>query len=169
MKNTLLVLTGIFALAACGPASSNKDAGTAADSGPASACGHPGDMGNSLGVGKYCASSNDCPSTAALCSTIEASILDNPSIPATNFCLIPECDPCSPAAPQCGENAFCACYAVGECGCAPLSCMNIQPLDAGVVCVDAGPSDAGNADAGAGDAGSGDAGTTDAGTTDGGH
>src|SRR6185312_8149036 len=73
-----------------------------------SVCGHPGDKGNNLGVGKYCVSPvTDClppsgvdmagqPSWATLCSTLG------------------------------GDNAFCQCGSGSSqsgCGCYPNSCM----------------------------------------------
>lgn len=137
--STLLAL-GLLA-AACG--SPNKNSSNDAGAGDAAmgACGNPGDMGvNSLGVGKYCQTSNDCPSTAPICSTIESSFLPaDAGVPPTNFCLIPLCDPCSPIVPQCGADTICACFAQGECGCAPASCSNIVPAGLQTpVCSDGG-------------------------------
>ena len=110
-----------------------------ADSGATSACGHPGDKGNSLGVGQYC-TSQDCPSTAPVCS-----VLNNTSEPAnmqTFFCVLP-CTACSPAG-FCGDGASCVCSSAG-CGCIPDSCSALIP-DAGNPPCDAGASDAGKGD-----------------------
>ncbi len=147
MKKVALALVGIV-MACGGPTKSSSDAGV--DAGAQSACGHPGDMGvNSLGVGKYCQTGNDCPSTAPICSTLESEVLMNPNIPPTNFCLVPQCDPCQDPTPTCGANTICACFGPGLCGCAPATCVNIEPPDAGIVCgPDAGPADAGPVDAG---------------------
>ena len=84
----------------------------------ASLCGHPGDTGNTFGVGQYCQSISDCTGKASLCSTLGS---DN-----TFFCT-KACDPNSdmgvPA--QCGDNAKCACGSGSSqsgCGCYPNSC-----------------------------------------------
>ena len=85
-----------------------------------SICGHPGDVGNSLGVGKFCMKISDCSanSKATLCSTLGS---DN-----TYFCTMT----CTPPAndmgsTECGENAICQCgsgSAQSGCGCYPTSC-----------------------------------------------
>jgi hypothetical protein len=86
-----------------------------------SICGHPGDTGNSLGVGKFCKVIMDCLSNskATLCSTLGS---DN-----TYFCTMT----CTPPAndmgsSECGENAVCTCgsgSAQSGCGCFPTSCI----------------------------------------------
>jgi hypothetical protein len=165
-------LTGVLSslvLIGCGTATKtgSPDAG-AADSGLESACGQPGAVGNSLGVGQYCNTANNvsCPS-GTLCSDI----VNQPTTPQndTFVCIIPECDPCAPAS-ACGEGAQCVCSAsLGGCGCFPTStCPGIvATFQATTTCMDAGTPDAGpGTDAGPGaDAGTGaDAGPADAGS-----
>jgi hypothetical protein len=158
-------LVGVFSLvlcAACGGSSgagtdggtdsgSHHEAGGKTDSGgeasvPFSACGHPGDEGNSIGVGKYCTSYTDCPVTAPLCSNIE-----NSPGSATNtfFCVIP-CNSCP--LPDCGEGASCVCEGPGLCGCTPNSCSAIIPDGGLKVCAAEAGADTGSpADSGAKD------------------
>jgi hypothetical protein len=142
----LLRLRLLFAAAAASAAlvaacSSSSSSGSATDSGApkgdasadsgsmTSACGHPGDKGNSLGVGQYCtgegADAGACPSTAPVCSTIENS--SEPADKQTFFCVLP-CTACSPAG-FCGEGASCVCNTEG-CGCIPDTCSALIP-DAG--------------------------------------
>jgi hypothetical protein len=84
----------------------------------ASVCGHPGDTGNSLGVGKYCQKLTDCTSNtkATLCSTLGS---DN-----AFFCTM-ACTASDMGNP-CGENAFCQCGSGSSqsgCGCFPTACQ----------------------------------------------
>jgi hypothetical protein len=84
-------------------------------------CGHPGDTGNSLGVGKFCIESSDCAENtqATLCTTLGD---------ATNFFCTFACSRTG-APDQCGENAICQCSG-GGCGCFPNACLDAPP-DAG--------------------------------------
>ncbi len=75
-------------------------------------CGTPGDVGNALGVGKYCNTSLDCVGkSAVLCATI--------GDPNAHFCTM-GCT-MGGSSTQCGDNARCACDSQG-CGCTPNSC-----------------------------------------------
>ncbi len=101
------------------PAASPDSGGGGDDSGgPAlpdpsnSRCGHPGDQGNSLGVGHFCQSSVDCENNTK--ATICAIIGDDKSF----FCTFVCHEDGGPD--QCGENAECACQ--GACGCFPKAC-----------------------------------------------
>jgi hypothetical protein len=80
-----------------------------------SKCGHPGDPGNELMIGKFCASQSDCGSivTAPLCSSL--------GDPMTHFCT----KTCSStgSAGQCGTVTTCACNAGNQCGCTPNACL----------------------------------------------
>jgi len=77
-------------------------------------CGFPGDTGNDLGVGKFCASLSDCSSTssAPLCSSL--------GDPATHFCT-KTCSMGSTGA--CGNGAQCVCDSSNRCGCVPTVCL----------------------------------------------
>lgn len=77
-------------------------------------CGRPGDMGNELGIGKFCASLSDCGSTqsAPLCSSL--------GDPNTHFCT-KTCPMGSTDA--CGTGAECTCNANNQCGCTPSVCL----------------------------------------------
>ena len=82
-------------------------------------CGHPGDTGNSKGVGAYCMDSSMCThGMATVCSTL----MPIPQGPVY-FCTIP-CDP-NATTSVCGENATCTCLSANnpnECGCVPDTC-----------------------------------------------
>jgi hypothetical protein len=101
-----------------GTASPVADAGATPDAGygdvmiPTS-CGMPGEVGNSLGVGKYCTTSTDClgNTQATLCAT-----LGNPNMQFCTFLCI------QGDSTACGTGASCACQS-GECGCVPDSCL----------------------------------------------
>jgi hypothetical protein len=91
----------------------NPDASTA--DAYESACGKPGDMGNELGIGTFCASLSDCSMTqsAPLCSSLGDR--------TTHFCTR-TCQSTGPAT-QCGTGAECTCNANNQCGCTPSSCL----------------------------------------------
>ena len=75
-------------------------------------CGNPGDRGNALGVGKYCAALSDCSGQAAgICATL--------GDPDAHFCTTTCTDGDATA---CGDGATCACED-GQCGCVPNSCV----------------------------------------------
>lgn len=110
MRAVLLV----FILAACG-----GDGGTSAvDATTADAfesdCGKPGDTGNELGIGKFCASLNDCADTpsAPLCSSLG----DKSTHFCTKTCPMGSTD-------ACGTGAECTCNGNNQCGCTPSVCL----------------------------------------------
>jgi hypothetical protein len=108
MRAALLVLF----LVGCGGDDSNSPADAAADA-FASKCGKPGDTGNEIGVGKFCASLQDCNGTAPLCSSLGDS--------ETHFCT----KTCSMgSAGACGTDAMCVCNSGNQCGCTPNACLN---------------------------------------------
>jgi hypothetical protein len=85
-----------------------------------SACGHPGDKGNSKHVGQFCMTLGDCPS-GTTCSVLANSTL--PPNEQTYYCTI-QCDKSAQGTPDvsvCGENSICLCASLG-CGCAPIAC-----------------------------------------------
>jgi hypothetical protein len=84
-----------------------------------SLCGHPGDVGNELGVGLFCEKLDDCANNTK--ATICSSLGNDPANPSQNafFCTL-ECTQTSPAG-FCGTNAACMCGSAG-CGCAPNTC-----------------------------------------------
>ena len=83
-----------------------------------SLCGHEGDLGNSLGVGKFCRTISDCAGkTASICSTIQPQRM-------TYFCTMA----CTKTE-DCGEGASCVLDpGLGASGCVPSSCI---PTDGG--------------------------------------
>jgi hypothetical protein len=93
-----------------------------------SQCGHPGDTGNSLGVGKFCMSISDCTGNGmktTLCSSLGNGPMPSPD--DTYFCTIYPCQPGDGGMPtNCGENATCVCAMQG-CACTPLSCLGQLP------------------------------------------
>ncbi|MCU1278383.1 MAG: hypothetical protein JWM53_1929 [bacterium] len=83
-----------------------------------SLCGHPGDVGNSKGIGKYCMDSTMCMGQpAAVCSTLMP-IQQGPIY----FCTLP-CDP-NATTSTCAEGATCTCLgsSTSACGCVPDPC-----------------------------------------------
>jgi hypothetical protein len=112
--------TSIFAVAlisvfasACQEDAAIVDMAVSYDLARTSECGHPGDKGNSKGVGKYCEASADCASNT------DATICTRIADPNNFFCTF-SCKATGPA-DQCGENAFCACDG-SLCGCKPTAC-----------------------------------------------
>lgn len=91
------------------------------DHGMASCCGRPGDTGNSVGVGKYCATIQDClrNTKAKICTTV--------FMPQYAFCTT-LCDSTRDPLPQCGEGATCECLSGEGCGCVPSSCRMNAPV-----------------------------------------
>lgn len=93
-----------------------QDAGpTSADAGIDNSnfvCGHKGDKGNAIGVGKYCEGFGDCfgSSKAILCAVI--------GDPNAHFCTF-QCTQGSTG--TCGDGASCRCQG-SQCGCVPDSC-----------------------------------------------
>jgi hypothetical protein len=128
-----LVCIVLFA-AACGSSSNNgKDGGgggadlsassAGRDMALLSACGHPGDVGNSLGVGRFCTNQGpDCTGNgmATSCSALfngqTASAMD------TYFCSF-QC--AAAGSTECGENATCLCNASSICACIPTTCAPV--------------------------------------------
>jgi hypothetical protein len=115
--------------AGCGSDSNSGDGGapdlSAVPSGPdmalLSRCGHPGDVGNSLGVGKFC--TNQGPDCGGNGMATSCSALFNGQTPAPTdayFCSF-QCLATSPPG-FCGENAECLCNTLG-CACIPTSCV----------------------------------------------
>jgi hypothetical protein len=93
---------------------------TSGDMSVYSLCGHPGDVGNSKGIGKYCMDSTMCGGgqMASVCSTV----MPIPQGPIY-FCTYP-CNP-NATTPQCAENATCTCLSASNpnlCGCVPDTC-----------------------------------------------
>jgi hypothetical protein len=91
-------------------------------SGPASACGHPGDVGNSIGVGKYCMSIFDCPSTAIICTAINNA--NEPANDQTFFCTT-TCKGLTDTT-TCGAGAACLMQGANL-ACVPTSCGSVAP------------------------------------------
>lgn len=102
--------------------------GGGADMALLSSCGHPGDTGNSFGVGKFCKTIADC--TGSGLKTNICSALGNGSTPSPSdsyFCTIYPCHPTDMGldTAECGENADCVCGSGGGqsgCACTPTSC-----------------------------------------------
>jgi hypothetical protein len=88
-----------------------------------SACGFPGDMNNDAGVGQYCLTANDCPTSSLICTAFQNSL--QPANQQSFFCTN-ECDCTTPN--TCGSNATCVCQSPGACGCVPNSCSALFPV-----------------------------------------
>lgn len=114
MTTMRFALVGVLLLAACGGSSSPTSADAATADAFVSACGKPGDLGNEMGVGKFCTSLSDCAGslTAPLCSSLGDK--------ETHFCT----HTCSAtAACDCGTGAERTCNANNQCGCTPTVCL----------------------------------------------
>ncbi len=100
---------------------------------PLSQCGHPGDKGNSLGVGKFCTRISDCfgdTATTNICSSLGNG--STPSADDTYFCTIYPCQKNSDGGTSnsCGEDATCVCGSGGGmsgCACTPNACLGPTP------------------------------------------
>jgi hypothetical protein len=110
MRAVLLVLCLV---AACGGDGGSTTADASADAFE-SDCGKPGDTGNELGIGKFCASLSDCSTTpsAPLCSSLG----DKDTHFCTKTCPMGSTD-------ACGTGAECTCNANNQCGCTPSVCL----------------------------------------------
>jgi len=107
------MLVFIF-VAGCGGEDGNKTPDASVDA-YYSECGYPGDLGNELGIGKFCPNGlSDCADTpsAPLCSSLGSSV--------THFCT-KTCQMGS--TDQCGTGAECTCDNSNRCGCTPSSCL----------------------------------------------
>ena len=107
---TTLLVAIAFAFA-CGGGSDKKP--DAAIDALDSFCGHPGDTGNDIGVGKFCNTLSDCNGNkmATLCATLGNAQAHF----CTKTCTMGSTD-------QCGMMAMCICQG-GSCGCTPNSCL----------------------------------------------
>ena len=134
-------LAACFALAACAAACSggnnnngNPDSAVphdmatgAGDMFLLSQCGHYGDPGNSIGVGKFCMTIDDCTQgnmQTNLCTAIGNAFNMNHA-DDTYFCTIYPCHQDGGVA-ACGENATCVCGSGGGqmgCACTPNYCL----------------------------------------------
>ena len=111
--NAIKITMALALIAGCGNSGDGASAPDGSTSGLATTCGHPGDPGNALGVGKYCAQISDCSGlTAGICA-----ILGDPNAHfCTKTCAMGSTD-------ACGSEATCACQG-GQCGCVPNACLN---------------------------------------------
>jgi hypothetical protein len=115
VKGTLVIVLALLAAWACGGNSSTPKKPDAAIDAFSSTCGQPGDMGNELGIGKFCNNLQDCQGTpsAQLCSIVGES--------TTHFCT--KTCTSTGSAGQCGTNAMCECNSSNQCGCTPTACL----------------------------------------------
>jgi hypothetical protein len=86
-----------------------------------SCCGQPGDPGNSMGVGKFCRTDNDCLAGAPLCAIVYQ------AAKRSYFCTT-TCDAPDAGTRGCGPNATCTRDSTtGFYGCVPSSCLVNMP------------------------------------------
>ncbi len=116
MRVAPFIVTSALFIASCdgGGKASPPDAASTADA-YFSNCGHPGDLGNEMGVGKFCASLQDCSTSGS--SPLCSSLGDN----TTHFCTH-TCRSTDPAS-VCGTAAKCTCNSSNQCGCTPSVCL----------------------------------------------
>lgn len=110
----ILLCVGLAIVACSSDKTKTPDAASTADA-FFSNCGHPGDVGNELGIGKFCASLGDCSSTMAapLCSSLGDT--------TTHFCT--KTCTSTGSAGQCGTATTCTCNSSNQCGCTPNTCL----------------------------------------------
>jgi hypothetical protein len=89
-----------------------------------SQCGQPGDKGNSIGVGAFCVTSNDCVNCLGSANGVDlCSDLGGPGTYfCTKLCTLPE-GGADGGDSGCGENATCECGNNPPCGCTPNACL----------------------------------------------
>jgi hypothetical protein len=112
----------VAVLAGCGKSNnSNTDAGCVGATG----CNGPCELGNSLGVGRYCtAGGGECNKNDApfiFCT------VDYEPTAGVQYCT----GPCTKDT-DCGENAYCSGSGQGGRGCEPMICGGMPSVDAGV-------------------------------------
>jgi hypothetical protein len=130
MRSTPALLLVLALCAGCSSGGSGfstaPDLGVAPDLFLLSQCGHYGDVGNALGVGKFCMTLNDCTDVGMM--TNICSSLGNgptPSAGDTYFCTIYPCK-LDAGVGQCGDNATCVCGSgsgASGCACTPNRCI----------------------------------------------
>lgn len=99
----------------------SPDLSTTGDLSFFSCCGKEGDTGNSMGVGKFCRSDNDCTSGAPLCAIVYQA--QKRSYFCTNTCDAPDM-----GTRGCGTGATCTRdSATGFYGCVPTACLTNMP------------------------------------------
>ena len=116
MRICTLIIWSVVTVAACdGGSGTPAPPDVATIDAYESDCGKPGDVGNELGIGQFCASLGDCSTTmsAPLCSSLGDR--------NTHFCT----KTCTNGGPttQCGTGAECTCNASNQCGCTPSVCL----------------------------------------------
>lgn len=114
MRNRIAIVWCLV-IAACGGGGEPATPIDAAVDAFESTCGKPGDLGNEMGIGKFCASLSDCSDTQAapLCSSL--------GDPTTHFCT-KTCRSTDPPG-TCGTATECVCNGNNQCGCTPSSCL----------------------------------------------
>lgn len=111
----IFLFSVVFTCAACGGGGSSKPPDAKMPDAFQSTCGEPGDVGNEMGIGKFCASLSDCTNpSAGLCSSL--------GDPTTHFCTH-TCKSTDPVT-VCGTGAECTCNASNQCGCTPSKCLH---------------------------------------------
>ncbi len=115
MRVAPIIVAIAFVLAACGGGGKDWPPDAPAADAYFSNCGHPGDLGNEMGVGKFCASLSDCSTSQS--SPLCSSLGDN----TTHFCTH-TCRSTDPAG-VCGTGAECTCNSSNQCGCTPSVCL----------------------------------------------
>jgi hypothetical protein len=126
MGGVLAGLLALLPLSWCGGSANNTVDLGAGDGGGKLCCGKPGDNGNSLGVGKYCITGNECDKgTVGTLRTICSATAEPQRM--ANFCTLP----CAldGGTAQCGEGATCIADSTqpGLSGCVPTACVNNLP------------------------------------------
>ena len=120
----------VLALCGCGGESGPPDTGPMV---PADSCGQPGDMGNDIGVGRFCTRrGGECANTTGARVCLQDISPDDGQWFCTRLCTMDS---------ECGTGAVCVGDARGA-GCVPAECAP-PPTDAGASSDDAAALDAG--------------------------
>ena len=115
-RTSIIIIITTLVVWACGTKPGHLPVDASVDA-YESDCGFPGDVGNELGIGKFCAGQSDCSGTvgAPLCSSL--------GDPKTHFCT-KTCPMGSTNACGTGDNT-CTCDTGNppRCGCTPTVCL----------------------------------------------
>ena len=114
--SAILVISSTLAFAAAvACSSSNSGKADAAVDAFSSTCGHPGDMGNDQGVGKFCRSRPTARGRRTrACARSSAMRRRTSARTSARAAARPN---------QCGSDAMCTCNSSNQCGCTPNACL----------------------------------------------
>ena len=118
----LLSVLGFGVFAVISSCNTTEKPATSTDLAVRSCCGKPGDVGNSLGVGKYCSSAAGAECRTNPSATVCSQLLQDPTRPT--FCCTQGCVP-DAGTNTCGDGAKCTQdKGTQQWGCVPAGCVD---------------------------------------------